>query len=303
MGAEPLPQSRLVSNPTVGSPEGPALVPTPAGVRAEQDRFLREKFDGAALFLAGPANVVMQLSWLEIGRGVAESPVESGQVFKHPLKRYRTTIGYLAIATFGSDDLRMAYRQAVNSAHRPIRSGPDSPVKYNAFNRDLQLWVASCIYYGARDVITRMNGPLTDEEELLLLQASSRYATTLQVPEEMWHRDMAAFWDYWEAGLERAEMDDVTGSYLRALVEFKFMAKPLQPLLRPFSWANVGFLPQELRDHLDLDWTDRDQRRHDLMLKTLKLIGRPLPSSIRLLPLTSMMWNIQLRRRLGRPLV
>ena len=60
--------------------------------------------------------------------------------------------------------------------------------------RELQLWVASCLYYGSIDAITRMHGPLTREEELVLLRAGARFGTTLQVPLEMWHQSPEEFW-------------------------------------------------------------------------------------------------------------
>ena len=64
----------------------------------------------------------------------------------------------------GSDMERVRYRQAVNGSHRLVRSGADSPVRYNAFDRDLQLWVAACLYYGAVDVVEKMRGPMTDAQ-------------------------------------------------------------------------------------------------------------------------------------------
>jgi uncharacterized protein (DUF2236 family) len=303
MGAEPLAVHEAdLDHLDDGVETGPELLDS-RELRAQERKLLARYFDGLAVFLAGPANVVLQLSWPEVGYGVVESKVYSGQVFRHPLKRYRTTIGYLAIAMFGSDDLRMAYREAVNRSHRPVRSGPDSPVKYNAFNRDLQLWVASCICYGARDAMVRAHGPMSPEEEEILLRASSRFATTLQVPEEMWHDDVAAFWEYWEAGLNRVNIDQTVGGYLRALVDFKFFPKPLRPLMRPFAWANIGFLPAEIRAQLGYDWSDRDERRHARLVRLIAIANRPFPPIIRQAPVRAMMWNIQLRRLLGRPLV
>ena len=41
-------------------------------------------------FAAGPANVIMQLSWPPVGHGVVESKVDSGNLLKHPWKRART---------------------------------------------------------------------------------------------------------------------------------------------------------------------------------------------------------------------
>ena len=46
-----------------------------------------------------PANVIMQLSAPGVGYGVLESPVDSGNVYKHPFRRARTTGTYLAAAT------------------------------------------------------------------------------------------------------------------------------------------------------------------------------------------------------------
>src|ERR1700757_4023730 len=89
-------------------------------------------------FAAGAANVIMQLSWPEVGYGVVESKVDSGNLFKHPWKRARPTFQYLAVAVFGDDEDRTAYREAVDAAHRQVRSTSTSPVSYNAFDRDLQ---------------------------------------------------------------------------------------------------------------------------------------------------------------------
>lgn len=86
-------------------------------------------------FAAGAANVVMQMSRPGVGHGVAESTVESGSLMKHPWKRARTTFQYLAVAVFGTGEDRAAYRAAVNGAHRHVRSGPASPVRYDAFDR------------------------------------------------------------------------------------------------------------------------------------------------------------------------
>jgi hypothetical protein len=103
-----------------------------------------DRIDGVAGLLAGPANVVMQLSRPEVGYGVLESKVHSGKITEHPIKRGRTTFTYLAVATMGRDADRRRYRRAVDSAHAAVRSGPDSPVEYNAFDPELQLWVGAC---------------------------------------------------------------------------------------------------------------------------------------------------------------
>jgi uncharacterized protein (DUF2236 family) len=63
---------------------------------------------GAAL-LAGTANVIMQLSWPGVGYGVKESRVLSGRIDLHPVKRQRTTLTYLSVVAYGTDEERDAF--------------------------------------------------------------------------------------------------------------------------------------------------------------------------------------------------
>ena len=99
-----------------------------------------------AATLLPAANVIMQLALPGVGYGVLESPVDTGNVYKHPFKRARTTGTYLAVATIGTESDRALIRDAVDVAHRQVRSTSSSPVSYNAFDPKLQLWVASRLY-------------------------------------------------------------------------------------------------------------------------------------------------------------
>jgi uncharacterized protein (DUF2236 family) len=136
---------------------------------------------GVAL-LAGPANVIMQLAQPGVGYGVMESRVESGRVDRHPIKRARTTFTYLAVATNGSDEQKAAFRRAVNGAHAQVYSTDESPVKYNAFDTDLQLWVGACLYKGAVDIYRLFVGEMDDESAERHYREGMALATTLQVP-------------------------------------------------------------------------------------------------------------------------
>ncbi|WP_083962479.1 oxygenase MpaB family protein [Hoyosella altamirensis] len=273
-------------------------------VTDEELRLLNSRFDGVSAALAGSANVVMQLSWPEIGYGVMESTVDSGNIFKHPVKRARTTLSYIAIALFGTVEERQAYGTAVNTSHRQVRSGPQSPVKYNAFNRELQLWVASCLYYGVRDSFIRMHGPLSDREEAVLLQACGRLGTTLQVHRDQWFTSLEEFTEYWESGLRRVHIDQRTARYFDDLMRAKFFPKPISFVLGPFLyWANAGFLPPVFREQLGITWSQRDQARHDRMMRILGVIGRRLPVIVRRFPNNAMRTSTNVRRKLGRPLV
>src|ERR1700744_4976955 len=115
-----------------------------------------------AAVLLPAANVIMQLSLPGVGYGVLESPVDSGNVFKHPFKRARTTGTYCAVATVGTEADRTLIREAIDVVHRQVRSTASSPVSYNAFDPGLQLWVAPCLYRYFIDQHEFLHGPLDD---------------------------------------------------------------------------------------------------------------------------------------------
>ena len=116
-----------------------------------------------AAVLLPAANVIMQLASPAVGYGVLESPVDSGNVYKHPFKRARTTGTYLAAATLGTDADRALIRDEVDRVHALVRSTTSSPVSYNAFDPRLQLWVAACLYRYYVDQHEFLYGPLDDD--------------------------------------------------------------------------------------------------------------------------------------------
>src|SRR3954465_9486528 len=129
----------------------------------EIERLARDAIAASALF--GAANVVMQLAVLQVGRGVAESTVDSGRVDKHPFKRQRTTGSYLIVAMLGTEAEREAMQREVNRQHSGVvREEGESDVPYNAFDPKLQLWVAACIYVGFSVWLELARGPLTPEQ-------------------------------------------------------------------------------------------------------------------------------------------
>ncbi|SFW63073.1 oxygenase MpaB family protein [Amycolatopsis australiensis] len=260
---------------------------------------LRDAVAGAGL-LAGTANVIMQLSRAPVGYGVLESRVESGNLFRHPVKRTRTTLTYLAVATMGTDAERAAYRRAVDRVHARVRSTAESRVAYNAFDPGLQLWVAACLYKGFEDVCLAFVGG----EPHRFYRDAARFGTTLQVRPEMWPADREAFGKYWAAGLAEVRVDDTVRRYLTDLVELRFLPAPAAALGRRFHrFVTTGFLPQRFRDELRLPWTAADQRRFDTVIAAIGRVTRVLPGPLRRFPFNLCLWDLRRRLRAGRPLV
>ena len=262
---------------------------------------------GVAL-LAGQANVIMQLARPGVGYGVVESRVESGRVDRHPIKRARTTFTYLAVAIAGSEAQKQAFRQAVNRAHAQVYSTPDSPVQYNAFDVDLQLWVGACLYKGFVDIHRIFIGELDGADADRYYRDGMSLATTLQVPPEMWPPDRAAFDRYWQESLAKVHIDDAVRDYLYPIAAGRMrgvaLPGPLQRLSDNFALLiTTGFLPQRFRDEMRLPWDATKQRRFDRLMALLRTVNRLLPRFIRRFPFNVLLWDVDRRIRTGRPLV
>ena len=277
--------------------------------RAVRERRLGidEGLMGVAL-LAGPANVIMQLARPGVGYGVLESRVESGRVDLHPIKRARTTFTYLAVATGGSAAQKEAFRQAVNRVHAQVYSTPDSPVQYNAFDVDLQLWVGACLYKGAVDIHRIFIGELDGEDADRHYREGMALATTLQVPPEMWPADRAAFDRYWQESLAKVHIDDAVRDYLYPIAAGRIrgvaLPRPLQRVSDGFALLiTTGFLPQRFREEMRLPWDATMQRRFDRLTAVLRVVNRTMPRFVRRFPFNVLLADVDRRIRTGRPLV
>lgn len=258
--------------------------------------------------LAGSANVIMQLAHPGVGYGVLESRVESGRADLHPFKRARTTFTYLVVATMGSEAQKTAFRTAVDRVHRQVRSTPDSPVKYNAFDPELQLWVAACLYKGSVDIQRILVGEMDDEDADRYYRESMAFGTTLQVRPEMWPPDRAAFDRYWQESLDKLHIDGPVHDYLYRIAAVRMrgvtLPGPLHKLVeQPMLLITTGFLPQRFRDEMRLPWDAAKQRRFDRLMATLRVANDLMPRFLQQFPFNVLLWDLDRRIRTGRPLV
>lgn len=286
-------------------PTGYLPKPDPATVAEPMTpETIRDYMDGIAAFLGGTANVIMQLGLRPVGYGVLESTVDSGKVTLHPLKRLRTTLTYLSVAMMGTDEERAAYREAVNGSHRTIRSSASSPVKYNAFDPKLQLWVAACLYWGFADLLGKLRGGLDEDTADAFYQYSVRLGSTLQMRPEMWPADRAEFDRYWDENLAKTEIDPAVRDYFDDLIDLKMLPRPVQFVFADLQrFIVAGLLPQHLRDQMRMTWTERDQRRFDRLMRAIGAVVTRLPVQARMFPMNYYLLDLRVRRRLGRPLV
>lgn len=287
--------------------ERPMSDTSPGVARAGRVAGIDDGLMGVALLL-GPANVIMQLARPGVGYGVMESRVESGRVDRHPIKRARTTFTYLAVAGRGSAEQKAAFRRAVNRAHAQVYSTDESPVKYNAFDKDLQLWVAACLYKGAVDAYRTFVGEMDEETADQHYAESVSLGTTLQVPAEMWPADRAAFDKYWQESLDQVHIDDAVREYLYPIAVSRVRGVRLPRLLQERAeelplLITTGFLPQRFRDEMQLPWDRARQRRFERLMRVVGTVNGLLPRQVRQFPFNVLLKDLDWRIRTGRPLV
>ena len=257
-----------------------------------------------AAVLLPAANVIMQLSWPAVGYGVLESPVDSGNVYKHPFKRARTTGTYLAAATLGTDADRALIRGEVDRVHSLVRSSKSSPVPYNAFDPRLQLWVAACLYRYYVDQHEFLYGPLDDDAADAVYQDAKKLGTTLQVRDDMWPPDRVAFDEFWKRSLDELRVDPPVREHLRGVAAMAFLPAPLRLLAGPLNlFATTGFLPAEFRACMGLPWTTAQQRRFEWLLTVLRIADRVIPRDVWILGYQLYLRDMRSRARRGRRVV
>lgn len=257
-----------------------------------------------AAALAPAANVIMQLSLPPVGYGVLESPVATGNVYKHPFKRARTTGTYLAAAVYGTDDDRALIRREVDRVHKMVRSTGASPVRYHAMDPELQLWVAACLYRYYIDQHEFLYGPLEPEAADAIYADARRLGTTLQVRDDMWPADRLAFDEYWKRSLDQLRIDEPVRKHLHGVASLVFLPTPLRQLAGPLNlFATTGFLPTEFRTHMKLAWTPAHQRWFDRLLTALRVADRAIPRDVWLFGYQLYLWDMRARARRGKPVV
>ncbi|ODQ94429.1 oxygenase MpaB family protein [Mycolicibacterium holsaticum] len=246
------------------------------------------------------ANVIMQLALPGVGYGVLESPVDSGNVYKRPFKRARTTGTYLAVATMGTRADRELIRREIDRVHAMVRSTKSSPVSYKAFDPRLQLWVAACLYRYYVDQHEFLYGPLDDSAADAVYRDARKLGTTLQVRADMWPPDRASFDEYWQQSLEQLQIDEPVRQHLHGVAAMAMLPAPLRLLAGRFNlFATTGFLPAEFREHMRLRWSGGHQRLFDQLLTMLRVADRVVPREVWLLGYQLYLWDMRMRARRG----
>ncbi|HTM85411.1 MAG TPA: oxygenase MpaB family protein [Mycobacterium sp.] len=264
-------------------PVAPTLVPDGVGLAD----FVGEFF----VLLGAGATVLLQMAEPGVGHGVADHSL----ALRLPLNRLRTTMSYVYAVTMGTPEEKRAIVKLVNKAHVPVRSET-----YNAFDPELQLWVAATLYKNGVDLYERFFGAMDERTADRIYQQSAVYGTALQVKPEMWPATRAEFDEYWAHKLDTLQADDQVRDFVYGLMhggEAPWFIQIGMPLNRFFT---AGLLPERLRGELGLSWSPTRQRAFEVFMTVVPPVYRLVPGPIRRLPSTYYLWDMRKRLRSGR---
>ncbi|MCK0093597.1 DUF2236 domain-containing protein [Rhodococcus sp. HNM0563] len=252
-------------------------------------------FVGESMLLLGAGStVLLQLADRGTGHGVADHST----TLQRPLDRLRTTMTYVYAVTLGTQEERRQIVRMVNKAHVPVRSET-----YNAFDPELQLWVAATLYRNGVQMYERMFHKLSDADLEWIYQQSAVYGTALQVKEDMWPATRAEFDAYWDNMIATMDVDEKVRSFTRGLLGGGDSPLPVKLLMPLQRFMTIGLLPQRMRDEFSLPWSPRDQRRFDLFWKVVPPVYRRVPRPIRQLSATYYLRDMRRRFASGRRIV
>jgi uncharacterized protein (DUF2236 family) len=248
----------------------------------------------AYIYLGAGAAVLLQLANPGVGWGVSEHST----TLRRPLDRLRTTMTYIYALTLGSEEERRIVARLVNRAHGPVRSE-----RYNAFDPQLQLWVAATLYRSGALLSDIFRGPLDEANAEALYRHAAIYGTTLQVSPDLWPPNRAAFEVYWSQSLASFRVDAQVRDYAHALLrggDAPWWTRALLPLQ---NFTTRGLLPPAVREAFALPWSATDERRWARFLRYAPMLYRWLPAFVRHAPARYFLRDMRRRIAAHHPLI
>jgi uncharacterized protein (DUF2236 family) len=244
----------------------------------QTSRGLRDIAGEIVLVAGGGRAILMQIAHPAVGRGVADH----SDFASRPLDRLKATLTYVYAVVYGSPDEVALVRQRVNRAHAPVHSAHEAAGHpYDAYDPELQLWVAATLYETAVTLYQRVFGRLDEESADRIYQDYASIGTALQVPQEIWPADRRAFGQYWESMLPRLGADEATQRVANDLLRASSspwwlrLAMPLGRLM------TIGLLSPDLRSSFALPWPRRAQRSFDRWMRFTAAVYPRLPRWVR----------------------
>ncbi len=234
--------------------------------------------------LGGGRAILLQLAMPGVGHGVAQH----SNFASNPLGRLNGTLTYIYALSNGTDEQRAKVRAIVHAAHAPVRAPAakdGSHPAYSARDPKLQLWVAATLYDSAMIIQQAVFPALDDHTAEELYRDYARLGTELGMPAHLWPATRADFAVYWAEASARLEVDARVRQVAHELLAAKHAPLWIRLVMPLARFVSIGLLPHDVRSMYGFNFSERQQRRLEWVLRCARMAVRVLPRAIRHLPM------------------
>jgi uncharacterized protein (DUF2236 family) len=183
--------------------------------------------DLPAVVIAGMGAIIMEILHPSVMAGVQDLSNYAEQ----PLRRGRTTFGYVVTTTFANTEAATRLINVVKRMHGQVNGTRPDGVSYRALDPELIGWVHTCIPWAILEAYQRFTGPLTVGERNRYLREQAvigRMGGAGEIPETV-----AELADYVEAMRPKLGVTPQTRQFFEFLMTMPFGLPMPGPLSRP----------------------------------------------------------------------
>ena len=276
-------------------PEHPAAAaqassPQPLG----PDSYMWRDFGSWRYLLMLPQAFVLQVAHPVIDAGVGEHSVYRTD----PWGRAQRSTKMLWPVIYSRPDEAIRKGKVLRELHREIKGVDKNGKRYFALDPEAYGWVHGTGYDASIRLHELFGTPPTPAQRQAMFREWRQIGLLLGVREQDLPATEAEYWVYFENMItQRLEMGDVARDILSDSYYFDQPPPPirwlpdvvwrlsLQVTCRILRMNTYGSLPPRFREHFNIPWTDKDERRFRRWCRICRAVHHLTPKRMRYIPL------------------
>lgn len=229
--------------------------------------------------------------------------------FQGPMKRILRSLPQILGVVYDADPVATAAR--VRDYHRHLKGTLADGTRYSALTPEVFYWTHATFFELQIALREHFGKPLSRGAKELLFQESRQWYSLYGVSASGTPTTFAEFEDYWDHMLSDVLVPNaIARSTFNRTKKGIFGPSPFpvlpEVLWRPLSdaqfdamaWVLRGTFPVQLRERMDLPWTDGEERRLRALGATVHHTFGRLPVTARLVPQARQAWRREHAQRL-----
>ncbi|MCH8542002.1 MAG: DUF2236 domain-containing protein [Alcanivorax sp.] len=241
-----------------------------------------------------PQAFLMQVAHPVIDAGVGEHSVYRTD----PWGRAKRSTQMLWPVVYARRDDAIQKGKVLRELHRSIKGVDKNGKRYFALDPEAYGWVHVTGYDASIRMHELFGTPPTPEQRQEMFREWRQFGLLLGVRDQDLPATEAEYWEYFERIITgRLEMGEVAKDLLsdsyyfdqprppvKGLPEFVWRLS-LQVTGRLLRFNTLGTLPPVFREHFNIPWTDKDERRFRRWCRIYRVIHRMMPQRMRYITL------------------